>query len=95
MFKTFVYLLSGHPSYNSKKVPSFSHTTIRSVRHMDLYLRSQYVSIEQCLTFNLLTTTTVAPPSNASKWQMGFNSVFKGLTEQWSDFTLKYRVRGC
>ena len=25
-------------------------------------------------------TTIVAPPSNASKWQMGFNSVFKGLS---------------
>jgi hypothetical protein len=33
----------------------------------------------QWLTPNLLTTTTVAPPSNASKWQMGFNSAFKGL----------------
>ena len=32
-----------------------------------------------CLTPNLLTTTIVAPPSNASKWQMGFNSAFKGL----------------
>jgi hypothetical protein len=32
-----------------------------------------------CLTLNLLTTTIVAPSSNASKWQMGFNSVFKGL----------------
>jgi hypothetical protein len=31
------------------------------------------------LTLNLLTTTIVAPPSNASKWQMGFNSMFKGL----------------
>jgi hypothetical protein len=31
------------------------------------------------LTLNLLTTTIVAPPSNASKWQMGFNSTFKGL----------------
>ena len=30
------------------------------------------------LTLNLLTTTIVAPPSNASKWQMGFNSAFKG-----------------
>jgi hypothetical protein len=35
-----------------------------------------------CLTFNLLTTTIVAPPSNASKWQMGFNSVFKGLMSE-------------
>ena len=34
------------------------------------------------LTFNLLTTTIVAPPSNASKWQIGFNSTFKGLTYQ-------------
>ena len=32
------------------------------------------------LTLNLLTTTIVAPPSNASKWQMGFNSAFKRLT---------------
>ena len=31
------------------------------------------------LTLNLLTTTIVAPPSNASKCQMGFNSAFKGL----------------
>ena len=31
------------------------------------------------LTLNLLTITIVAPPSNASKWQMGFNSAFKGL----------------
>jgi len=31
------------------------------------------------LSLNLLTTTIFAPPSNASKWQMGFNSAFKGL----------------
>ena len=31
------------------------------------------------LTLNLLTTTIGAPPSNGSKWQMGFNSAFKGL----------------
>ena len=35
--------------------------------------------VQQELTLNLLTTTIVAPPSNASKWQMGFNSAFKGL----------------
>jgi len=37
------------------------------------------------LTLNLLTTTTVAPPSNASKWQMEFNSAFKGLKRK-TDF---------
>jgi len=31
------------------------------------------------LTLNLLTTTKVAPPSNATKRQMGSNSAFKGL----------------
>ena len=35
--------------------------------------------VDQILTLNLLTTTIVAPPSNDSKWQMGFNSAFKGL----------------
>jgi hypothetical protein len=31
------------------------------------------------LTLYALTTTIVAPLPNASKWQMGFNSAFKGL----------------
>jgi len=35
------------------------------------------------LILNLLTTTRVAPPSNASKWQMGFNSAFKGLIKSY------------
>ena len=43
------------------------------------------------LTLNLLTTTIVAPPSNASKWQMGFNSVFKGLIE--TDQSVKGELR--
>jgi hypothetical protein len=34
---------------------------------------------ESSLTLNLLTTAIVALPSNASKWQMGFNSAFEGL----------------
>ena len=37
------------------------------------------VELRFFLTLNLLTTTIVALPSNASKWQMGFNSAFKGL----------------
>jgi len=32
------------------------------------------------LILKLLTTTIVAPPSNARKWQTGFNSTFKRLT---------------
>jgi hypothetical protein len=34
------------------------------------------------LTLNLLTTTIVAPPSNASKWKMGFSSAFKGFNKK-------------
>jgi hypothetical protein len=37
------------------------------------------VQMMEGLTLNLLTTTIAAPPSNASKWQMAFNSAFKGL----------------
>ena len=40
---------------------------------------AQHRMTKRYLTLNLLTTTIVAPPSNASKWQMGFNSAFKGL----------------
>ena len=42
------------------------------------------------LTLNLLTTTIVPPPNNASKWQMGFNSVFKGMERR-----LRLSVRSC
>jgi hypothetical protein len=38
-----------------------------------------YGNVMITLTLNLLMTTIVAPPSNASIWQMGFNSVFKVL----------------
>ena len=44
-----------------------------------ILLSGEIESTLRTLTLNLLTTTIVAPPSNASKWQMGFNSVFKGL----------------
>ena len=43
------------------------------------------------LTLNLLTTTIVAPPSNISKWQMGFNSAFKGLKVQNLHFLLFFK----
>ena len=41
------------------------------------------VTVLIVLTLNLLTTTIVAPPSNDSKWQMGFNSAFKGLIPRY------------
>src|SRR5215475_2807743 len=44
------------------------------------------------LTLNLLTTTIVAPPSNASKWQMGFNSAFEGMHEKPTNTPIIYSV---
>jgi hypothetical protein len=39
--------------------------------------------VNNCLLLNLtlilLTTAIVVPPNNDSKWQIGFNSAFKGL----------------
>jgi hypothetical protein len=47
------------------------------------------------LTLILLTTTIVAPPSNASKWQMGFNSAFKGLNQKWHYNNATYLIHVC
>ena len=54
--------------------------------HLVIFIIKKFVTMhghmktkDALVTLNLLTTTIVAPPSNASKWQMGFNSAFKGL----------------
>jgi hypothetical protein len=44
------------------------------------------------LTLIPLTSTIVATPSNASKWQMGFNSAFKGLIDL---LPVEYSVHVC
>jgi hypothetical protein len=51
-----------------------------------VYIQGKYADSNKniYLTLNLLTTTIVAPPSNAIKWQMGFNSAFKGLKMQYT-----------
>jgi hypothetical protein len=45
------------------------------------------------LTLNLLKTTIVAPPCNAIKWQMGFNSAFKGLKYSWQLYTKCIKIK--
>ena len=58
-------------------------------------INGTFFSIElvSILTLNLLTTTIVAPSSNASKWQMGINSVFKGLMYLYDIYTLVQTVK--
>src|SRR5215510_2796714 len=47
-----------------------------------LALITEQKAVTYAFCLNLLTTTIVAPPSNASKWQMEFNSAFKGMHEK-------------
>ena len=55
--------------------------------------RSDFANV--ALTLNLLTTTIVAPPSNASKWKMGFNSAFKGLSLVFNNHALMLACAWC
>ena len=74
-------------AYPSKTLVSTYKTTgSNSPENFNLHVKAYYYSemfkvfsYSEEFTLNLLTTTIVAPPSNASKWQMGFNSAFKGL----------------
>jgi len=52
------------------------------------HLHLQGGSIRRVLTLILLTWRIGWAPSNASKWQMGFNSAFKGLRLSHQDYTL-------
>ena len=45
------------------------------------------------LTLILLTWTKWRAPTNASKWRMGLNSAFKGLTENILDIRTSWMIR--
>jgi hypothetical protein len=63
--------------YNERKYPeSELNISLHGESRQKVLL---WVSVLLLLTLNLLTSTIVAPPSNARKWQMGFNLAFKGL----------------
>jgi hypothetical protein len=65
-------LLADVSELTQKKVYYICNTAKTLTKNQEHYLLL-------ILTLNLLTTTIVAPPNNTSKWQMGFNSAFKGL----------------
>ena len=67
--------------YIEAKAFHFSSYIRRIIPHRRLIILffSILTAVGLFLTLNLLTTTRVAPPSDASKWQMGFNSAFKRL----------------
>jgi hypothetical protein len=54
-------------------------STYQIIIKLNIYVMTLPFVMQFILTLNLLKTTIVALPSNASKWQMGFNSAFKGL----------------
>jgi hypothetical protein len=83
------YALHTNNIFNNDNVSCGLHKHVQSKPTRVKY-QSQFVGeshllwegfffLKLLLTLNLLTSTIVASPSNASKWQMGFNSAFKGL----------------
>jgi hypothetical protein len=75
--------------------------------HFQTWITRNYVNCESlfhlsCLTLILLTWRIWWAPNNASKWQMGFNSAFKGLmtlmghlfTERAPNVQIKYFIFG-
>jgi hypothetical protein len=60
-------------------LPKLRLNGVMSLLFLYVFLTWTGTTLPVPLTLNLLTTTIVAPPSNASKLQMGFNSAFKGL----------------
>jgi len=76
-FQKFGCSLSGSLHESVRRV----HTLYISV---DLYLRALYLIgvVFNHLTLTLLTWRLWGAPNNASKWQMGFNSAFRGLNAE-------------
>jgi hypothetical protein len=70
----YLHTLIGIPSQGTSSADNFSIDPSLCTVTLDAKYEFTFL-----LTLNLLTTIIVAPPSNASKWQMEFNSVFKGL----------------
>jgi outer membrane usher protein FimD/PapC len=58
-----------------------------------LKLRLKNTIIDKMLTLNSLTWKIWWAPDNASRWQMGYNSAFKGLTYSLETWTLTKRDR--
>jgi len=54
----------------------------RSVR-VSWFLLEETLKIQRSLTLILPTWRIRWAPNNASKWQIGFNSAFKGLIQLW------------
>jgi hypothetical protein len=89
-------LLSRCPTYVYKQ---FSHSLHHLLGRISYYFKCfcsfiYFYKLMLCiagsiLILNLLTTTIVAPPSNASKWQIGFNSAFKGLITKGASLFLR------
>jgi hypothetical protein len=72
-----VYKLITETKFSAFCLSSAEPTTIMSLKDVNW---CDFCNGEKlCLTLNPPTATIVALYSNASKWQMGFNSAFKRL----------------
>jgi len=89
---------SGVRLANINRNERFSDTISREKRIKHSFY-VEYISpdvwrFSKTLTLILLTSRIWWAPNNASKWQMGFNSAFKGLNEvlfpQYGNFWIKF-----
>jgi hypothetical protein len=55
-----------------KQTPAFQKEVAKVTETLKAQFSQENEKLAASLTLNLLTTTIVAPPSNTSKWQMGF-----------------------
>ena len=71
--------MSRKPNAGTNHKTKIGNELFKSITNITFLEKQIKILFRKKLTLNLLTTTIVALPSNASKWQMGFNSVYKGV----------------
>jgi hypothetical protein len=79
LIKTSLVLCKQHSNATPNSLYRTDNKPFLNISNLSTEYKKCVFKYISSLTLNLLTTTIVAPPSNASKWQIGLNSVFKGL----------------
>jgi len=91
-YKKFRLKLQSNPWYSRRCTEDVFYTRVVSVGRENFGCggmdwtdvaqgRDRWQAVVNALTLTLLTWRIWRVPNNASKWQMGFNSAFKGLMD--------------
>jgi hypothetical protein len=69
--KSRLHMINQYNSVIQNRTRDYAHRSVALIIYeVRRQLRKPLIVTASCLTLNLLTSTIVAPPSNASKWQM-------------------------